>query len=365
MTAPKSLQGIFSTNNEPTCCVVCNRSVLLVHKYMECCGKVYCRICPNSFTDTRGKDRCASCNALSMKGLAALKAEARLGKAWAQHMLGHQLMRDGKYAVARKSFILSALQGNFYSFLSLSELYRNGEGEPRDLKLSEAFARKARYLYPDCGLLSNLKLLGIAAVYSNSGASHDANSLLLEILHEAEESALNGSMCQCVAARLSEENPHPAAQMYARAFCYGCIESAISASMYFLDCKKVALSKFWLDVACKTKKLYEISQVNNQANSTGSVQEILSWPYFEEERNAIRSDLREMRNSCGGCGGALSGERRKYCRRCRTYCYCNEDCQKRHWEDGHREECKEVEEHMHNILRAIRLGRFDWIQKME
>ena len=91
----------------------------------------------------------------------------------------------------------------------------------------------------------------------------------------------------------------------------------------------------------------------------------LFWDHDEHERNEVRSHLREMQDSCGGCGTILSGDRRKYCRCCLTYCYCNEDCQKKHWDDGHREECKEVEMHMHNILRAIRLGRFDWARKTE
>ena len=182
------------------------------------------------------------------------------------------------------------------------------------------------------------------------------NDILLGIMLEADESALDACLCEGAATYLSKDQP--AAVMYARGFCYGSIECAISASIDFFYCEKLALSKLWLDVACKTKTLFEISQARYDAKP-------ISWQRYEESRNDIRSRLREMRNSCGGCGAALDGDRRKYCRCCRTYCYCNKDCQKRHWEDGHREECKGVEEHMRNILLATRLGRFDSIQKME
>ena len=239
-------------------------------------------------------------------------------------------------------------------------MYCEGKGVSRGLKLSEAFARKARALHADCGLLSNQRLVGIAIAYIQSGAQNEADDILLGIMQEADEGALDAYLCDAVAAFLYGGTPYFSAVMYARSFYYGRIESAISASYEFSCCENPALSKLWLDIACKAKTLYDISQANNNAKP-------ISWQRYEyeESRNDIRSRLREMRNSCGGCGAALDVDRRKYCRCCRTYCYCNEDCQKRHWEDGHREECKEVEEHMRNIVRAIRLGRFDWIQKME
>ena len=112
-----------------------------------------------------------------------------------------------------------------------------------------------------------------------------------------------------------------------------------------------AISKLWLDVAIRSKSLYGPVEVV----ATG---EERTWPDSKPQRDATRSKLREMRKSCGGCGTALAGDRRKFCRCCRAYCYCNEDCQEKHWDGGHREECKEVEEHMRKILKAIRLGKF-------
>lgn len=262
VTAPKSLKGIFSTNDEPTRCIFCSKCVILGQTYyLQCCGKICCRNCPKFIVDICGKSSCASCNALSTESLPILQRQAGWGKVWAQHMLGHYFWRINQIADARNLFIQSALKGNFDSFLSLSRMYCEGKGVSRDLKLSEAFARKARALYADCGLLSNQMLFDIAIIYSDIGALNQANDILFGIMHEADESALDACLCDGVAIKL-EEYPHLAAEMYARAFCYGNIESIESATEAFLNfiiCEKLALSKLWLDVACKTKTLFEIS----------------------------------------------------------------------------------------------------------
>ena len=44
-----------------------------------------------------------------------------------------------------------------------------------------------------------------------------------------------------------------------------------------------------------------------------------------------------------------------------AYCNCNENCQKQHWENGHQEDCKEVEEHMRKMQTAIRARKFDFL----
>jgi len=66
-----------------------------------------------------------------------------------------------------------------------------------------------------------------------------------------------------------------------------------------------------------------------------------------EELVRIFRELRLLRDTCGGCGAAFEGKDRKFCRGCRTYCYCSHGCQKLHWnrkEGGHREDCKAATE---------------------
>ena len=62
--------------------------------------------------------------------------------------------------------------------------------------------------------------------------------------------------------------------------------------------------------------------------------------------------LRKQRpTTCGGCSAVLSGKPRKVCKKCRSRCYCDRSCQKRHWNRkraSHREEC--------GLLRQLRGG---------
>eukprot|EP00562_Extubocellulus_spinifer_P014852 CAMPEP_0178568046 /NCGR_PEP_ID=MMETSP0697-20121206/15674_1 /TAXON_ID=265572 /ORGANISM="Extubocellulus spinifer, Strain CCMP396" /LENGTH=90 /DNA_ID=CAMNT_0020202069 /DNA_START=28 /DNA_END=300 /DNA_ORIENTATION=- len=64
----------------------------------------------------------------------------------------------------------------------------------------------------------------------------------------------------------------------------------------------------------------------------------------QELKESTGRRLRQLRNNCGGCGVKLEGDRRQYCRQCRTYCYCSSECQKLHWNrtGGHRSECMAV-----------------------
>ena len=357
---PSSFKGIISTNDAPNSCVCCLTDLLDGQVIFPCCGRAHCLDCKNSpeqprfILDLRGKKRCALCNALASKHEPILMQEARLGKPWAQCILASELLADSP-TVSLYWLRRAASAGHPFAFLILSEIYLEGEKVNLDLKLSRGFAEKARSLHPALGLRCNRRLLDVADAYIESGEKNEANNILLGMARETDENALDADLCCDIASLIIDD--HSSAEIYAQSFCYGRIESALSASINFFSCKKLALSKLWMDVACKTSTLYTTVEMLN----TGKV---ITWADQSKYRDSRRSKFREMRNSCGGCRAALGGETRKYCRCCRTYCYCNEDCQKKHWDSGHREECKEVKEHMRNILRAIRLGRFDSLCQM-
>ena len=350
---PRSFKGIISTNDEPDKCIHCFSDVLVRGVISPCCGKVCCLDCSNSpdhncqILDLRGKYRCTFCNALVSKRDAILKQEAQLGKPWAQFTLSRRLLANAptdSFHWLRKA----ARAGDPYAFDKCAKIFLGGYGTNRDLRLARSFAQKVRSLHPGLGLLCNRRLLDVAEAYIESGEKNEANNILSGIVRESDENALDANLCCDIASLIIDD--HSSAEIYAQSFCYGRIESALNASFQFFYCEKHALSKLWLDVACKTNTLYTTVVDHGK---------MMSWADQSSYRDIHQSKFREMRNSCGGCGGALSGERRKYCRCCRTYCYCNEDCQKKHWENGHREECKQVEVHMRRILRAIRFGRFD------
>ena len=142
--------------------------------------------------------------------------------------------------------------------------------------------------------------------------------------------------------------------MSARSFCHGAVGSAFLASGCYTLSEHYALSKLWLSVACKFKSDYVGERTSGQRKP---------WSSFKRSRDKLRSKLREISDSCGGCGAALEGDTRQYCRGCKTFCYCSRECQKQHWnrtDGGHRAECKEAQDQACKILEAIQSGKIDW-----
>ena len=75
-------------------------------------------------------------------------------------------------------------------------------------------------------------------------------------------------------------------------------------------------------------------------------------PHSAPQSGPYNAVLRKQRpTTCGGCSAVLSGKPRKVCKDCRSRCYCDRSCQKRHWNRkraSHREEC--------GLLRQLRGG---------
>ena len=75
-------------------------------------------------------------------------------------------------------------------------------------------------------------------------------------------------------------------------------------------------------------------------------------PHSAPQSGPYNAALRKQRpTTCGGCSAVLSGKPRKVCKKCRSRCYCDRSCQKRHWNRkraSHREEC--------GLLRQLRGG---------
>ena len=153
--------------------------------------------------------------------------------------------------------------------------------------------------------------------------------------------------------------------MSARSFCHGAVESALCASDCYTHIEHYALSKLWLSVACKTSSGFRCFK-----KMTDGTFEPTAWSRFKELRDEIRAKLREISDSCGGCGAALEGDTRQYCRGCKAFCYCSRECQKLHWnradaDGGHRAECKEAQDQACKILEAIQSGKIDLSKNKE
>ena len=205
--------------------------------------------------------------------------------------VGIDSANNGMHDEALRWYVQAAMKGHYDAFLALSVIYREERGVCRDLHRAEAYARKARAIYPDCGLSSNLSLLEIAKAYISGDFENTACSILLSIANDSDENALaDRTLCLGVAARLwNAEQYNPSAEIYVRSFCYGHIESAHCASYMFFCGQKHALSKLWLDVSLHSKSLYSYVEVI----TTGAKR---TWQDSQSQRDAARSKLREMRN---------------------------------------------------------------------
>jgi uncharacterized protein YukE len=198
--------------------------------------------------------------------------------------------------------------------------------------------------------------LDTARGYFEDGAAEEVFDILSDIAKETDPDAFDGKLCQgIVAAAFQTGQNQLAGDMSAKAFCLGEIEYALSAiDGYFLS-ENYALSKLWLSVADKTKADVNVDNL---------------MPHATERQDAIRTKLRKIRDSCGGCGDSLEGDMRKYCRGCMAFCYCSRECQKLHWnrpdaDGGHRTECKEAQDQARKILEAIQCGKVVLTKKNE
>ena len=209
-------------------------------------------------------------------------------------------------------------------------------------------------------LLSNQALIGIAEAYLNDGEKGEAVATLVDVVRDADEVGLDLDYCKKVSSILcgayadwNEAKCHALlSRIQSRQFRLGEIEFALLACSNHHEIGEFALSKLWLELALKTRHGFR-----GFFKLGGNDKWV--WSDTKERRKKIRSELREIRNACGGCGVSLEGERRQYCRGCRAYCYCSRECQKLHWsraDNGHREECKEVMCQARKIWQAIEDG---------
>ena len=234
---------------------------------------------------------------------------------------------------------------------------------------AQAFAMKARSLHPDLALRSNEILVDVAEGYLEDGAVEEANAILTDVAKEADSNALDVDLCDKLVVYLYPmEQYQLAGDMSARSFCHGAVESALCASDCYALSEHYPLSKLWLSVACKTKSGYDdaVEKWSQRPRAQHKMVEDVHmfWSHAKQRRDEIRSELRWIRDSCGGCGAALEGDTRKCCRGCMAFCYCSRECQKLHWnradaDGGHSTECKEAQDQARKILEAIQSGKVD------
>jgi len=309
-SSPPSLRGITSTNDDPYACAHCSNpfSVDVDRKTRGmtkiCCGKCVCCDCsdPDSLLTVIGAgraQRCSFCNSPAIVGnkekVGILKKHAKKGTAWAQQQLaacydsGVYVSQSDHYE-AKRWFEKAAKQGHPDAMCRLAFFFLEGRGGCSiDLSKAREYAEMAMSL--DSPIV----------------AGH-CHNLLFEIARR--ENDRSSAKAGLVSAALQGVELAP--------------RNILVCCKDLLDMPE---AHFWLDIVFRSDKKQDD-------------------PDLQKSVDDISSNLRKLRDSCGGCGAALVGDRRLYCKQCRTYCYCSRDCQKLHWnrtgEGGHRSECMGV-----------------------
>lgn len=378
-----SLRGITCTNLDPSKCALCqaaipvakceipvlrtftHRTLRLGHTFTLCCGKHVCVQCVKDqevyYSDLIGELRCSLCNMLYSERKAIALNDATLGMPWAQFNIGVELEADLKHDAeaaeeeeVMKWIELAAAQGHPGAWLKLSYKYHIEDsfgrrpfrllsswerrcpftatyrylGTPDELVAAEICAQNAKASHSAFRRQADEQLYNIAWAHH---LSNDYASVERILSHFIVEGCATSTMELVGDLLLDIESYHLAALAYECCAFAGTGWALYAASCHFKS-QKYSLGKIWLLYASMTKADH---------NTTSSREE------FKTEMDSYRHKLRDIRDSCGGCGNPLQGETRKYCAGCRVYCYCSRDCQKHHWnrsQDGHRKECKNAGE---------------------
>ena len=350
---PHPLRGIINSNDDPMACFACCAPI--VHEENDgdlvlsfCCGASFCTLSCLLAGPRVGPDRaCPQCKVplLTSKKqiVGSLKRNAKKGHAWAQYELStaFDLGKDGVRVSPTDSFRWAekaAGQGHPYAMLNTGINYLNGYGCRISLSKARAYFKKGSCF--DVTLESSQScLIDLAKEHRRIDTIEsrgEAKSILLPLLD-------NG--CALPLAHF-----HLAAIYHSEGFLQDAYHHYSQYAIAAEDDKAVQRVALINVTICKDS-LGDLAQARFWA---GRVK--LADMYFsstEQRRGALvelldsRRNLRLLRDNCGGCGAEFEGKERKFCRACRTFCYCSRECQKMHWnrkDGGHREDCKGLAE---------------------
>ena len=363
---PHPLKGVINTNDDPFTCSLCHDSMeadtgLLTLLVMLCCGKGLCEPCYESYSEhvrecriARNYSACFVCPGSRQKDpIKALKKHAKKGHPWAHHFLGdlyfHGLGVRKSYLEASRWFDFSAKKGHPDALMEMGMIYLNGEPNvARCLSKAEACFETALSVLPsmdycrDCLLEIAKEFEHIDTDESNAKAKSILLSITKDPINTSDPTVYDQSdaLYRLGSLHHMDGSYHDAYEAFVSSMtCVGGKEAMGEVAYFAMLCAGdlgfLAQERFWFGKL----KLSEIIDHD--------LRRIAAKHYFR-----IGPIFRKLRDTCGGCGAEFEGKDRKYCRRCRTLCYCSRDCQKLHWnrkEDGHREDClglKELKEQL-------------------
>jgi len=341
---PVSLKGVTSTNDDPSRCVICSEPFAVglyqrVSALNACCGKRACIDCsrkPGAFY-VQSKDCCVLCHTSGVRtSIGLVKKKAKQGHAWAQTLLGRCFFIGGAVKEsnheALRWFRKAAASGHPFAAVMVGQMLLQGDGCERNLSSARAHFGRTISLDENVAGTARELLVNVAVSYQESREFDTA----ITILAPLAELGVNHARHNLGIAYSNNGDVSSALDIYGQTASEGLVEEPAAFDSLIM-CRSIGnmwpQARFWLSMGTKN--------LRSLLSSCGDPKRVLGVIV------GVRTGLREIRDQCGGCGAALQGDMRKKCGGCKTFCYCNRDCQKAHWnrsKDGHREECKEVME---------------------
>ena len=336
---PHPLKGIVNTNDDPMACALCSVPAQMIASFrmMICCGKDLCDAChPRAIAPgvCRVCPICKSSFGTGTRAVTVLKKHAKKGAPWAQNMLGSDY-RSGEdvrqsHEDANRWQGKAAKSGHPGATYNIGISFLFGHGRCVDLSKATQFLRLALSRGETQTKCYSALILAVEqyVLMGTSEATEEARSILLPLLEKP-------NTCTANAYALLGKSYH-ADRDYSTAYKQYVLSTLFSGkeevvSIEAMLCKKDlahhAQGRFWVGKVTISKLRFISEEIRKFA-----ITSVLSYQH----------KLRQLRDTCGGCGAEFEGKDRKFCRECRTYCYCSRECQKMHWnrkDNGHREDC--------------------------
>lgn len=375
------LKDVVNTNDDPTRCANC----LVDFDWFDCddlapcCGKAFCDACTDQNvrflrSAARGQQvHCGLCRApvstnSPKEYVSRLKKHAKKGKPWAQFELSCAYSREESIFECKRWSEKAAKLNHPGAIYRIGTMHLNGDfGFDIDLSkargifddlLSHSWASSSSFFAESC----QLGLVAIGQRYiERATANEDPRGLMTAIAildpiatgERAKKRDIFDAQYQLGRAHGETGN-----MALARAWCM----SSFFCKMADPTCSAITSAPaIGARIACGRLRMWAQVKFWNEIAKNLPIPTGLC---NGERRNRVESlvwhcqYLRKLRDSCGGCGALFEGKQRKFCRGCRTYCYCGRACQKNHWnrkEKSHREDCKAAME-LKQKLKEVRMG---------
>ena len=329
----------LSTSDDPTCCAACSAPFQDLGQAIVsfCCGRGVCDSCFDVEDELKHCPQCNSPSSQTSKEIVAcLKKHSKKGRPWAQanlaklYYVGDEIRRSpseslhwNRQAAKRGHPAAIAVLGGRFLF--------GAEGCPVDLRQSQKYfeaglkasKKSFTHIYESC----QKGLVEIAERHCGTKSFEKARMILLPLVEEGigkAQSLLGDAILQDYEEGLPYRDHLD--RFSSALFWYSSAAFAVerdaaalgnaehSAMVCCETLQKYAQAKFWARFAKKTLRHPRL----NSENRIARVQKLVS----------IQRKLRDLRDTCGGCGAEFEGKERKFCRACRAYCYCSRECQK-------------------------------------